>query len=112
MKFSAALHKRVIDQIHNRSFSKKLFQKAKSAFERHDKFTKQVVGLRRGKQFDFVTLKQKISLDKPVDKEEPEEVIDQGATTKSIVTSLTEDSSVNSSELSSVASLEDVTNTP
>ena len=38
--------------------------RTKSEFEIHDKFTKQVVGMRRGKQFDFVKIKNPEAEDK------------------------------------------------
>lgn len=69
--FIAALHNKVAEQALNRTFTKKMYAKKKSPEQVHAKLTRKVVGLRRGKQFDFVKIDRPEYEDKNVKKQTP-----------------------------------------
>ena len=54
--FTIALRNHIMTKVHNRTVKAKIIVKDKTAEEKHEKFTKQIVGLRRGKQYDFVKI--------------------------------------------------------
>ena len=56
----------------NRSFRTKLFSKEKTPFEVHDKLTKQIFGMRRGKQYEFLKL-EKADVENKIDEEQEDE---------------------------------------
>ena len=57
-QFVKDIHNRVRRESIDRSFITKRHPKFKSDRERHEKFTKQVLGLRRGKQYRFTKLQK------------------------------------------------------
>jgi hypothetical protein len=82
-------------------FDKQFKQKkhrTKSEFEIHDKFTKQVVGMRRGKQFDFVKIKYPEAEDKL---RSNKVTVPKSKRSSSSSESLSQDFSDNSSEIDS-----------
>lgn len=70
-QFIKDIHNKVMEQSHERTFQKKLYAKKKTQEEVHDKFTRKVVGLRRGKQFDFVKIDRPEYQDKNIKKPTP-----------------------------------------